>query len=346
MKKAPNYVKGEFVTYRAVAKVHLGKLESDIWEGDTLEFDGSTVRYAGEEHSLGALRGAIEAGWLVPEEDNISRYVPKRNAIRMHKANKAEEMADEDSEFLEISDEQRVVGTLEGSKAKTKASVASRSDRHTPSADSGEVALLKAQLAQMQDTLAKLTGGKVKKAAVVQDDDDEDEEDDIIMDSNGQEAVAVARIRTSTDTKFRMDDARAVQKAKDRDLNTVTRAEQLRKPVKQASSVRLSVDSATGDVQEAAEALDVEDLLPNMVSSKKPVSKVTSSDTKTPKDVNAVMFVTASNGTKIPWNKRSHWKSRIRTAIEQYGDDPKTLKAIAAVEDAGVKKELLAHLGK
>ena len=365
MKPTLRFVKGEFVTYRALTKVHLGKLGTDVWEGDEIEFDGSTVRYAGEEHSLGTLRGAIEAGWFAHVDDNVSKYVPKREKIQLHEAKHCDNKVLIDADFVEISEEEREVGSWTKPNAKTKAAEQSSTNRHTAkSAESEDVKMLKEQLAQMQAMMMTMMGamGKTansaKKAPVQVDDDEEDaevegddevefEDDSEGIDSNGQEYTTVARIKTPTSGTIRMDDPRSVQKARDRDHNTVTRAEVVRKPLgKQASAVRLSVYAATGDVQEAVEGENLEDMMPNVVSSKKPLSKVTSSEEQAPTDVNAVFFITTSTGVKMPWNKRSHWKSRIRTAIERFGDDPKTLRAIAAIEDPGVKKEILAHLGK
>jgi len=80
------YQKGTFHTYRAVAKVHLGSIQSNLMEGEEVDFDGFTMRRGGEEHALHALRGAIKVGWLVPQSAAPTKYVPQPAGIVVHKA--------------------------------------------------------------------------------------------------------------------------------------------------------------------------------------------------------------------------------------------------------------------
>ena len=46
------YSKGDFHTYRAITKIHLGALSDNLAEGEEVEFDGFTMR-----------RGGDDAGW-------------------------------------------------------------------------------------------------------------------------------------------------------------------------------------------------------------------------------------------------------------------------------------------
>ena len=80
------YQKGTFHTYRAVAKVHLGSIQSNLLEGEEVDFDGFTMRRGGEEHALHALRGAIKVGWLVPQGAAATKYVPQPAGVVVHKA--------------------------------------------------------------------------------------------------------------------------------------------------------------------------------------------------------------------------------------------------------------------
>ena len=49
----------EFKTYRAVTKIHLGQIERDLYEGDIVEFNGTTLKIGGESFQLGSLRAAV-----------------------------------------------------------------------------------------------------------------------------------------------------------------------------------------------------------------------------------------------------------------------------------------------
>lgn len=80
------FKKGVFVTYVARTKFHLGEKAIDILEGDEIEFDGSTLRYNGDEFSVPSLRGAILRGWLVEPDQNIEQYLPEAAGIQVHKA--------------------------------------------------------------------------------------------------------------------------------------------------------------------------------------------------------------------------------------------------------------------
>ena len=111
---AMQFKRGTFQEFRATTKVHLGKMERDIFENDTIEFDGTTVRYGGEEFGLSTIRAAIEAGWFVLSNDNVSKYVPQSANIKVRPA-QATDMSDRGAtmEMGQASDEERVVGTLD-----------------------------------------------------------------------------------------------------------------------------------------------------------------------------------------------------------------------------------------
>ena len=105
--------RGEFHTFRATTKIHLGKVEKDIFEDDIIDFDGQTLKYAGEEFSLSTLRAAVKAGWFVPVTDNVSKYVPQPANIKIKPAQAVDQNTRGVAMKVEqASDEERVVGTL------------------------------------------------------------------------------------------------------------------------------------------------------------------------------------------------------------------------------------------
>jgi hypothetical protein len=61
--------RGEFLKFQAAVKVRIGQNAQGVGhieKGDMVEFDGTTLRYAGTEVNSTSVRGSVKAGWLVP----------------------------------------------------------------------------------------------------------------------------------------------------------------------------------------------------------------------------------------------------------------------------------------
>lgn len=347
------YVKGQFQVYRALTKINFGKAGVDVYKDETIEFDGTTVKIGGQDYMDPAVRGAINAGWFVPEADNISNYVAKKSDIRLRPATNANAKADQQATVTEMRDEEREVSTLESAKAKREAAATSPQQRkvqvapvEAPANDPmAQIAALMQQVKLLQEQIAGKQAAPEGAAKITPIDDYSDLAEDY-TDTTGQGGVPVSRIKTPAVQSFKADDktiqqAKKVLEADGKPLNV----ERLKvNPVRVAKSVRLTPETATGDVLESREGYELEDLLPNAIKGKpkgKPGVVNTEGDDKTPA---TVVFVKASDGSKIPWDKSQHWKVRIKTAISKYGSDHATLKAILEVEDAGVRKELAKYL--
>ena len=142
-----SFTKGEFLSYRATTKVHLGKIERDIFENDVIEFDGHVMRHGGEEFALSTIRGAISAGWFVDAEDNVSKYIPQKAGIKIRPAQAADiRNRGEEMEVVEASDEERVVGSL------ADANLGSRDGRITEMETQEGIAVGKIKTAAVQTT--------------------------------------------------------------------------------------------------------------------------------------------------------------------------------------------------
>ena len=101
----------EFKTYRAVTKIHLGQIERDLYEGDLVEFNGTTLKIGGESFQLGSLRAAVSKNWLVDANDSTSKYVPQSANIGVRKATEAGSESSEKTVIKTVSDEEKVVGS-------------------------------------------------------------------------------------------------------------------------------------------------------------------------------------------------------------------------------------------
>lgn len=333
------FMKGQFQSYRALTKIHLGKAGVDVYKDDILEFDGTTVKISGTEFIDPGVRGGIKAGWFVPVEDNISQYIAKRADIKLRPANAAGQKATESVGISELSDEERVVGSVQQTAEKLAAALPPQV-RQNPSTDEAQ-AQIAALLAQVQALQAQLSKQPIAAAKVVEDVSSTD-----YLDPSGQDAVPVSRIKSAAVKSFRADDQtlRQQEQALQADGKPLNVEHLKVNPVRTAKSIRLTPDSATGDVLEAREALEVEDLLPDAIKGK-PKGKTgvvnTEGEDKAPA---AIVFITAADGSKLAWNKGEHWRTRAKTAIAKYSKDTETLKAIAAIEDSGVRKELQKYI--
>lgn len=109
MSMAPSYTKGDFQSYRAITKIHLGALSDNLHEGEEVEYDGFVMKRGGDEHALHTLRAAIKVGWLVPVGSPETQYVPQPAGITVHKA---DGMSEGTVDLNTVFDEDVNVGTL------------------------------------------------------------------------------------------------------------------------------------------------------------------------------------------------------------------------------------------
>jgi hypothetical protein len=105
---ANKFKRGEFKPYTAVTKVHLGSIEADLLEGETVLFDGTVMKRGNEEHDISVLTAAIKVGWLVPEGEDGS-YEPQPADVQVHDAKGADRTR---VLQVEIQDEERGIGTI------------------------------------------------------------------------------------------------------------------------------------------------------------------------------------------------------------------------------------------
>lgn len=82
----PQFKRGEFRSYRAVTRLHLGALEEDLQEGEVVDYDGTTMKRGPDVHQLASLRAAIKVGWLVPDEQEGGSYVAKPAGVEVRPA--------------------------------------------------------------------------------------------------------------------------------------------------------------------------------------------------------------------------------------------------------------------
>lgn len=310
------FERGQFYEFRAVTRIHLGSVGLDILEDDILEFDGQTLRYSGHDVSLPSLRGAVKAGWLVPSADEQSVYTPLPAKIKVSPARPEDEQDfQEGLEFESVSSEEKVIGTLDEHIDKRKK--AANSDM--PKRSTGS-----ASPSRMSPTNKGPTGVGVDRLSVFSDQDRE-RADEInrqriaeALAANGvskTESVEVVDTDTEepSDEGFEVDTApHGVVVAKYNFSDT---------SIGQVDDTKeTSLQEATGDVQESIAGDDLPELLPDAA--------------------------VGHTGKDFQWDKSSHWKTRVKKAIDDYGSRPDILKLIMAVESPGVVKAIKSHIQK
>jgi len=125
---ATAFKRGEFRTYRATNKIHLGKYETDILANDEFDYDGATVRYAGMEYGVPQLQGLL-GDWFVPVADQTTQYKSKPAGAEVsHATPEARERGDKFT-MDEASEEEAVVGTMTEQKQIREAAASGNKDR-------------------------------------------------------------------------------------------------------------------------------------------------------------------------------------------------------------------------
>lgn len=292
-----NFVKGEFQSFKAITKVHIGALESNLEEGEVVLFDGSTLKRGGEEKAMPSIRGAIRVGWLVPEGVE-AKYTPKPADIKIHSAKNMSDKP-EQIQMRKVYEDERGMGTIQEVRPE-----------NAP-----------------QTHVAKDAGTQHTNK----------------VDTPDGEGRVVGRFKTSAVAKtveIGKDDRRVVETLDNKSKLEVEK-----------------VAVATGDVQEAQSGDELEDILPEAVSTKKPDAGVAGEGTGDQSDERATDLVEPevpleSNQVAeikiqmlkslVPgfeWDLSAHWKTRVSSALE-YKDNPAVLDQILSFESDTVVKHV------
>ena len=324
---------GKFQSFRAVCKVHLGQIGRDLTEGAVVEFDGQTLKWGGEEHSIPSVAAAIRAGWLVDaSRKNVAAYVPKPAGVKVHSAKTAGEGRGEEMAFEPAAEDEVVVGNLDGTNARRAKALSDSKGKgvtEAPPKDAGAKVTTKAAPRLPVDAPAS---APAKKFPLQRDSEDDSIEVGKIGAAGNEGAKAVGKVRTPAVQKTTITDASAADRAI-RTLDetpppkvelrgksaAVAEGEDIRKP---------QSGGATGDVAAARTGDDLSDLLPDAATSGAPKAGVSA----------------AGGDAGLQWDKKDHWRKRIVKAVRMYADDQDAMKKILAVEAPNVVKGIKARL--
>ena len=336
------FEQGTFQKFRMTSKLHLGSVQVDLPEGAVVLFDGQTLKWGEQSYNVPAVRGAVVAGWLVPIEDNVSRYIPKPAGVRVRPATDVDGKERESMVIETSSDEAEVVGnykdTMDKRREDARNAAASSSEFKATIIPSDTVTeeiefkpVVKPQVLPVTPPDAPLGGKKYaveadyssdhevsRKGAgtsgfskVVQSDED-----------GSSEGVPVARFSTPAVQKTVLSDPGKVASEISRLENSrPAKVQKIATTVapKPAAAPKPRPSAITGCV--AGDT--VEELMPD-VAATKPIAKKASS---------------------FEWDMSGHWATRAKKALT-FADKPEILRAILAVEIPSVVKFIKVELAK
>ncbi len=223
--------RGEFISFRATIAFHLGDFEKDLQLDEVVEFDGSTMKMGPDTFQYSKLRGAIAAKWLVPIEDETTVYRPQPAGIEVRPAESRGRDRGPARVVGVVADEERDVGNRSQIRNAAARPLGQR-DIREPARERGA------------GTGAR-PADKVSSYAVIREAGTEGQ-----VVGRGNFSVKAGAGRNNVD----------IGAGEDR---------QFKQAIEKRTIDRV-VSASTGDVDEAIEGDDLEDLLPNAVSSGRP----------------------------------------------------------------------------
>jgi hypothetical protein len=300
------YTMGEYQTYRAITKIHLGAISDNLIEGEEVQYDGHTLKRGSDEHSLHSLRAAIKVGWLVPVEDQTTKYVSKPAGVTVHRA----DGLSEDEVNLDMVFETDVnMGTLDevrpdNAPPTRKATAAGRKRNE----DEGTV-------------VAKIkTSAKMDTVQVGKDDRK------VVATLDGKTSIAVEKVAIATGD---VQEARGGEEL----VDLLPDAESAGKPA--AGTAGEGSGDQSEDRARAFTAVGSTHI--GGAEEGKIVARVGGSNGAG--DDDSLSFIHQF----IPdfaWDMEVQWAKRVKIACEQYGNIPAVLDYIRSVETDAVKKHL------
>jgi hypothetical protein len=315
---------GVFNAYRATNKIHLGQIALDLPEGEVVQYDGTTMKWGGKEHTVPALGAAIKAGWLVDATDKESKYVPKPAGVVVHSASNAKQEIVLEPTFVD----ETLAGTLADSQAKRKEAMDKSLEKDFGASSVEGINNIGVQVGAskpMNLESAPVTVGSnvgsvsvdmTVKPTMKKNVDLTVEQEPVVVRKLGSptgkketievtenEGVTIGKIKTAASQKTVITDSASVN-SRIRQLDSLTSPQTEKIPV----------------VKEEPDGEVIAQVAPEVA----PV-------------IQAGEFV---------WDMKPHWKKRVQLATEKYGKDPEALEKIYAKELPNVTKHIKAALEK
>jgi len=324
------YTKGTFITFTAAQRVHLGAVEVDVYEGDSFEYDGQTLRLGGKEYNVPNLRAGVRAGWFTAEA-SAPRAASKVAAPASAPARKVVQTVDDDERTVGFATTDARARASGGGKASPAAAsdegvsvgkVRVAAKQHTVLTDSSSVSQ---EISRLDNMTAKVTRavatGDVQEAAAG------DELEDILPDTPSTGRPAPGRAGDGHDGMTVEERAEAARRAR---MASVAAA-----PA--APPVAQDEVAAVASAAEADED-DVAGLFGDLVSDPEAEADLAGVDAAKARMALAKLAVPG-----FDWDLAAPWRTRVKLGLAKR-DDPVYLNAVLAVETDTVKKHIAEGL--
>ena len=352
-----DFVAGQFQPLYPNRNIHLGKLTQEIKPGDTVEFDGVTLRFNGRSVEYPEFRASVKAGWLDLSPQEALVQGKARGPLETKMA-----LSREENMVSKVSDPKKdtvspkaftasVVKVDEGDHVTVREFSKKSSTKDIGGAEEGEVvgtfpsATQSFVLGEDGKVSAQKTSSRVASGT---------ESDD---------SRTVGKIASILPTKTTVTDTSQVEQEIRR---LETQAAKKQSKVAVVATPDGEVHAAEGDtVESILPALDPETRAALLAKQRKEaiarseakassVKEETNSPTtptvvlkpKVPTSVEEVIIsgddVEIAPG--VTWNKKLHWRTRAKVAVEKYADDPSTLSLIRSYEEPSVVKLIAEQL--
>ena len=314
------FTRGTFIKLRANSVIHLGRLERNIFEGDVVEFDGSCLKFNGQDTEMPELKAGIKRGWLSIVSDDAQ---PEVKAPEVKKATEmpVQKVYDEERSVAEVNEPAPVaeekkkfpVVARQDEDGVSVGKIETKSGADVSSASSASDGVAESQGAEPVGSFKLKTAAKQKT----------------ILSEGAQASAEIARLESVeapvTQKEATLSDAPIEESVEITDNVTVEVSEP--QEVVEASQV---IEEEEGEDVSLAEeqAIETAQLLQAIEGEVQPSQGAVAIG----KDESKVKYLPGG----IEWDTSVHWSKRAKIALDLYGDDIETLKAIMAVETKGV----------
>lgn len=362
------FTPGVFQGFIAAKNINLGRLERDLPGGARIEFDGLMLRFDGKDLAYPELRSAIKAGWLQAEGGTISQTLASRTAVVAPVVAPVVPVAAEPTgpKRFEVSQEESLVSTVpRGNKTgvslptpKTFNPTIVRDvdgdGRSVGPAKRGPGAQIVADLAGEES--GKVVA-KIPKAAT--------------QTLPSQDGVIVRNFNAPKSGPVLVSDSTSIETAIRKVEDSAVKVLQVGGIIHSASADKLEnlfPDAGAGAAAQRAAAAAAERKRQVAASEAKATQEqgATVHNEGEAEDAPAVPELKAYAKPKVPqtveevvingddvelapglrWNKKLHWRTRAKLAVDQYKDRPDVLAIIKAYEQKSVADLIDEHLAK
>lgn len=303
------FKRGTFVQLKANSTIHLGRLERNIYEGDTIEFDGQSLKFGGQTTDMPELKAGLKRGWLTLVEETTEETTEETQPVvketqisKPKKQMPVQTVYDEERSVAEISK-----NATESKTKKFPLVVESQDNDIRPVAK-----------------VVNKSGAEIAGAS---------SSGDGIAESQGAESVSKIKLKTSANTKTIISDGNQASAE-------ISKLDNIQANVTKTASANVDVEldlDLFEEEQDSTSELEDQDL------ENAQILQAIDGDVEPSQGVVAVGKDTSKIKVLpggIEWDTSKHWSKRAKIALEMYGNDLDTLNAILEVESKGVKSAI------